>query len=115
MDHLPSGFRGYTSIQNMPETLTLKVVTIIGGWSSTSTVGTYNEQISIIRVREVNGDMGYYIPYIHVTNDAAMATGRFANIQDEASRDLCIRTINSSVDLLCGCLLRRLFLLSSAP
>ena len=26
VDHLPSGFRGYTSIQNMPETLTLKVV-----------------------------------------------------------------------------------------
>jgi acetoacetate decarboxylase len=43
---------------------------------SYSTVGTYNEHISLIIVRDVNGEMGYYIPYIYVTNDAAMAAGR---------------------------------------
>ncbi len=41
-----------------------------------STVGVYNEFISIIQVEDANGDQGYYIPYIYVTNDAAMAAGR---------------------------------------
>jgi acetoacetate decarboxylase len=43
---------------------------------SYSTVGTYNEHISTIMVKDMHGDMGYYIPYIYVTNDAAMAAGR---------------------------------------
>jgi len=41
-----------------------------------STVGTYNEHISLIMVKDMHGDLGYYIPYIYVTNDAAMAAGR---------------------------------------
>lgn len=61
-----------------------------------STVGTYNEHISIIIVRDVHGEMGYYIPYIYVTNDAAMAAGRelagapkkMANISLENECDL---------------------------
>lgn len=43
---------------------------------SYSTLGAYNEQISIVIVKDVYGEMGYYIPYIYVTNDAAMAAGR---------------------------------------
>ncbi|MEM4564970.1 MAG: acetoacetate decarboxylase family protein [Archaeoglobaceae archaeon] len=41
-----------------------------------STVGIYNEYISVIQVEDELGDMGYYIPYIYVTNDAALAAGR---------------------------------------
>ncbi|MDY6780273.1 MAG: acetoacetate decarboxylase family protein [Halobacteria archaeon] len=40
-----------------------------------STVGEYNEFISVVQV-EHDGGMAYYIPYIYVTNDAAMAAGR---------------------------------------
>jgi len=43
---------------------------------SYSTLGQYNEQISLIMVKDIHGEMGYYIPYIYVTNDAAMAAGR---------------------------------------
>ncbi len=43
---------------------------------SFSTVGEYYEYISTIQVEDENGDMGYYIPYIYVTNDAALAAGR---------------------------------------
>lgn len=42
----------------------------------TTTVGTYNEEITVIQVEDVNGELAYYIPYIYVTNDAAMAAGR---------------------------------------
>ena len=41
-----------------------------------STLGQYNEHISLIMVKDVHGELGYYIPYIYVTNDAAMAAGR---------------------------------------
>jgi acetoacetate decarboxylase len=41
-----------------------------------STVGEYYEYISTIQVQDEQGDIGYYIPYIYVTNDAAMAAGR---------------------------------------
>ena len=41
-----------------------------------STLGAYNEHISLIMVKDVHGELGYYIPYIYVTNDAAMAAGR---------------------------------------
>ncbi|MBE8540411.1 acetoacetate decarboxylase family protein [Geoglobus acetivorans] len=43
---------------------------------SFSTLGEYREFISTIQVEDESGDMGYYIPYIYVTNDAAMAAGR---------------------------------------
>lgn len=43
---------------------------------SFSTLGEYWEFITTIQVEDENGDMGYYIPYIYVTNDAAMAAGR---------------------------------------
>ena len=43
---------------------------------SFSTLGEYWEFISVVQVEDENGDMGYYIPYIYVTNDAAMAAGR---------------------------------------
>ncbi len=42
---------------------------------SFSTLGPYYEYISVVQV-EVDGEMAYYIPYIYVTNDAAMAAGR---------------------------------------
>ncbi|MEM2362564.1 MAG: acetoacetate decarboxylase family protein, partial [Candidatus Nezhaarchaeales archaeon] len=41
-----------------------------------STLGTYNEYITAIQVEDEVGDIGYYIPYIYVTNDAALAAGR---------------------------------------
>jgi len=41
-----------------------------------STVGEYNEVICLLQVKDTNGEMAYYIPYIYVTNDAAMAAGR---------------------------------------
>ena len=43
---------------------------------SFSTLGEYWEFISVVQVEDEHGDMGYYIPYIYVTNDAAMAAGR---------------------------------------
>jgi len=41
-----------------------------------STLGEYKEFISLIQVEDETGDQGYYIPYIYVTNDAALAAGR---------------------------------------
>jgi acetoacetate decarboxylase len=68
---------------------------------SYSTVGTYNEHISIIIVKDMHGDIGYYIPYIYVTNDAAMAAGRelagapkkLADIKLESEYDLVQATL----------------------
>jgi acetoacetate decarboxylase len=45
-------------------------------WYSFSTVGAYYEYISMVMVRDADGDFGYYIPYIYVTNEAALAGGR---------------------------------------
>jgi len=45
-------------------------------WYSFSTVGSYYEYISMLMVRDADGDLGYYIPYIYVTNEAALAGGR---------------------------------------
>lgn len=41
-----------------------------------STLGEYYEYLSVIQVEDLNGEMAYYIPYIYVTNGAAMAAGR---------------------------------------
>lgn len=41
-----------------------------------STVGPYHEFISVVQVADARGEMAYYIPYIYVTNDAALAAGR---------------------------------------
>ncbi len=41
-----------------------------------STLGEYREQFTLIQVEDVDGEMAYYIPYIYVTNDAALAAGR---------------------------------------
>jgi len=41
-----------------------------------STVGEYHEVIATVQVANPAGGMAYYIPYIYVTNDAAMAAGR---------------------------------------
>uniref|UniRef100_A0A7J2TJA9 Acetoacetate decarboxylase n=1 Tax=Archaeoglobus fulgidus TaxID=2234 RepID=A0A7J2TJA9_ARCFL len=57
----------------------LKVLGNGGIWISHygfSTVGVYNEFISAVQVEDELGDRGYYIPYIYVTNDSAMAAGR---------------------------------------
>lgn len=40
-----------------------------------STLGPYYEMFSLIQV-DFNGSLGYYIPYIYVTNDAALTAGR---------------------------------------
>ncbi|MDY7082129.1 MAG: acetoacetate decarboxylase family protein, partial [Halobacteria archaeon] len=61
-----------------------------------STVGTYNEFLAVVQVKDTNGDMAYYIPYIYVTNDAAMAAGRewagapkkIADIEMEKDKDV---------------------------
>lgn len=41
-----------------------------------STVGAYREYLSVIQVTDPGGESGFYVPYIYVTNDAAMAAGR---------------------------------------
>lgn len=41
-----------------------------------STVGAYHEYIGLVEVEDLEGERAYYIPYIYVTNDAAMAAGR---------------------------------------
>ncbi|MEX2557709.1 MAG: acetoacetate decarboxylase family protein [Actinomycetota bacterium] len=41
-----------------------------------STLGHYNEFVSLIQVVGLDGKQGMYVPYIYVTNDAAMAAGR---------------------------------------
>ena len=41
-----------------------------------STLGKYYEAVLSIQVADLKGNMGYYIPYIYVTNDAALAAGR---------------------------------------
>lgn len=40
-----------------------------------STLGPYHEMFSLIQV-DFKGSLGYYIPYIYVTNDAALTAGR---------------------------------------
>src|ERR1019366_8756215 len=41
-----------------------------------STLGPYAEYVSILRVIDDFGNAGFYIPYIYVTNEAALAAGR---------------------------------------
>ena len=42
----------------------------------TSVVGPYLEEISILQVRTEGGKTGFYVPYIYVTTDVALAAGR---------------------------------------
>src|ERR1035437_7397038 len=44
--------------------------------SGASTLGPYVEFVSLLRVVDDDGVDGLYVPYIYVTNDAAMAAGR---------------------------------------
>lgn len=41
-----------------------------------STVGEYHEYLTLIQVEDLDGEPAYYIPYIYVTNDAALIAGR---------------------------------------
>jgi len=41
-----------------------------------STLGPYSEFVSLLRVVDDDGASGLYVPYIYVTEDAAMAAGR---------------------------------------
>ncbi|MFB6083838.1 MAG: acetoacetate decarboxylase family protein [Halorientalis sp.] len=41
-----------------------------------STVGEYHEYLTVIQVEDLDGELAYYIPYIYVTNDAALVAGR---------------------------------------
>jgi acetoacetate decarboxylase len=41
-----------------------------------STLGPYGEFVSILRVVDDDGAPGFYVPYIYVTNEAALAAGR---------------------------------------
>ncbi len=41
-----------------------------------STLGPYGEYVSLLRVVDDDGVDGLYVPYIYVTDDAAMAAGR---------------------------------------
>lgn len=58
-----------------------------------STVGEYNEVIYLLQVEDLDGEMAYYIPYIYVTNEAAMAAGR-----ELAGAPKKIADINLSLD-----------------
>lgn len=68
-----------------------------------STLGEYNEFLSVIQVKDVNGEMAYYIPYIYVTNDAAMAAGRELA---GAPKKLADMDLNSELDVIKGTLER---------
>lgn len=71
-----------------------------------STVGEYYEYLTVIQVEDLNGEMGYYIPYIYVTNDAAMAAGRelagapkkIADINLDTDADVVNGTVNRPED-----------------
>lgn len=41
-----------------------------------TTLGRYRELIALVQVTDPEGEIANYIPYIYVTNDAAMAAGR---------------------------------------
>lgn len=41
-----------------------------------STVGEYNECLTLVQVADRDGNPAYYIPYIYVTNDRALIAGR---------------------------------------
>lgn len=41
-----------------------------------STLGPYGEYVAILRVVDDDGRPGFYVPYIYVTNEAALAAGR---------------------------------------
>jgi acetoacetate decarboxylase len=41
-----------------------------------STLGPYREYVALLQVTDDDGTSGMYIPYIYVTNDAALAAGR---------------------------------------
>lgn len=81
-----------------------------------STVGTYNEFLAAVQVRDVDGELAYYIPYIYVTNDAALAAGRewagapkkLADIRLERDRDVVQGTMDRPED-------RRLLTLTAKP
>lgn len=64
----------------IPEGLRLAGEPAIGGVIlaeyGNSTLGRYSEFVSLIQVIGPDGAPGLYVPYIYVTNDAAMAAGR---------------------------------------
>lgn len=66
-DLLPEGIQPASS----PPQATLFV-----GHYPFSTVGEYHEVLWLIEVEDLNGERTNYLPYIYVTNDAAMAAGR---------------------------------------
>ena len=68
-----------------------------------STVGEYYEYLSTIQVEDEQGDIGYYIPYIYVTNDAAMAGGREI---EGAPKKLAKIELKSEYDVIMGTLER---------
>lgn len=43
---------------------------------SFSTIGRYQEYLSVIQVSDMDGELAYYIPYIYVTTDSALVAGR---------------------------------------
>jgi acetoacetate decarboxylase len=62
-----------------------------------STVGEYNEFISLIQVEDLGGEMAYYCPYIYVTNDAAMAAGRELLGAPKKQADIDLDTTGSTI------------------
>ena len=69
-----------TAEELLPEGLEPYSKPIQGGWWIAhypfSTLGEYYEALLVIQVADLKGNIGYYIPYIYVTNDAALAAGR---------------------------------------
>lgn len=62
-----------------------------------STVGEYNEFLSLIQVEDFDGEMAYYCPYIYVTNDAALAAGREMLGAPKKQADIELDTTGSTI------------------
>ncbi len=71
-----------------------------------STLGPYSEYVSILRVTDDDGAPGLYVPYIYVTNEAALAAGRevlgapkkLASIRVDARAEAVVGTLSRPAD-----------------
>ncbi len=68
-----------------------------------STLGPYGEFVSMLRVVDDQGTSGLYIPYIYVTNDAALTAGREVL---GAPKKLASVTVTAAQELVVGSLER---------
>ncbi len=72
-----------------------------------STLGPYKEFVSFIQVKDDKDNIGLYIPYIYVTNDVALASGRevlgapkkMADISIDKSTNVIVGELNRPSNL----------------